>query len=725
MKIASKLISEATPNSRRTILLSQTLYKAADPSVNQKFEESRRTPSKPVVEIPSETPASVRKRKRTAKIHQMFEKPLMTLVSAESNNVGSLSPAAIGMAPSTISKTRLNQTFSIAPETKKPAITSPVKNLSPVKTSQRSSKGSKRESPVKVQKVSPLKAAQKPSPLKEPKPASIKSQRVSPIKKSPQVSAPPVAATPKAPVVEFVAPQSVLRSSKRPRKPVDTSIFNEDVSAVSSPAMKKQNKFSEAPIFPTVSINSQSHVKIVPQTPQTVPVAPPVMPVSSKVSNFPTIIVPLTAAKTEETSSNEDLVTLATSSKRTPLRVQPTRTPTRTKSAIPSLSDYSAAAKIAVIEVAKNINSASAAPSVQNSVSVTPKVEPWTSKFIQKEPTIVAPSVNLSKSSLNVNIKPVDQSKISGLSNLTSGTTASVPVVPRFPLNLANISNITKSTTTLLKSESPHLEKPAAIVPESPLSRAKRIDLENSSREEMMKSKTIAAEIKTEIPPIKVSDAKSTDSVFKVAKDSVLKTSTDITVNTSVQQQQTSKLPVKPKSAATVLPSPKIPSRLAEAFSGIDSELPPIDIGLVDDEKILKNVLNGSSANATESAGFVNPKMKKQGPGVSVTNNTNNNSINSSNNNNNNVSNNAEIQVNSQLHRTAVLNSAARKVNSNNNININSDNNKSLNPKQQTAVQPSQTNAALPSTPKPQPQSVAPSTKLDTSSPSLPEILSE
>lgn len=712
MKIASKLISEATPNSRRTILLSQTLNKSEIPPPRK---SPQNIPSKPlVIDIPAATPVSVRKRRRAAKIHQMFETSLISLATAASSSseAGSLSPAAIVKAPSTITKTRLNQSFTLNESAK-------TVNQSPAK---------------KSQKVSPIKE-KKTSPSKEIVNKKFSSERVSIV-----ASAPSVAATPKVPVVEFVAPQSVLRSSKRPRKPTDTSIYNEDASSIASPASKKQAKFSEPSIFPTVSINSQSQVKITPQTPVTTVPAVPVIQVSAKVSNVPAIIVPLTAVNTEEYSSNEDLNSLASTSKRTPLRVQPSRTPTRTKSAIPSLSDYSAATKIAVIEVAKNLNSNANTNtnSTNNSVvnsSATPKVEPWTSKYIQKDPvvtTVVPPVVNLSKSGLSVNIKPVDTSKISGLA-ISSGT-ASVPIVPRFPLNLANISNITKSTTSLLKSEisntnvtnnvSTSKNDPSSIssanVPESPLSRAKRIDLENSSKEEKMKNimelkKKSTTEIKSESVEPK-SEVKSNVSDSRTA--SVPNSNTSKTINVSAVDvpsiSLSSKLPIKPKSSSTVLPSPKVPSRLAEAFSGIDSELPPIDIGLVDDEKILKNVLSKTGAGTggtVESNGFINPRMKKQPLNNTV------NSINS--NSNNNINN--EAQTNSQLHRTAVLNSAARKVNGNTNTEASKE--KTLSATKITGTQQQLTTTAttFPSTPKPP----ASSTKLDTSSPAFPEILSE
>ncbi len=715
MKIASKLISEATPNSRRTILLSQSLSKSEIP-LSRKSEVPQCTPSKPLlVEVPAATPVSVRKRKRAAKIHQMFETSLISLATAASSEIGSLSPATIGKAPSTITKTRLNQTFST---------NEPVKIVSPILK--------KTQSPVKrSQKASPVKG-KKTSPHKEPSREEYSHPRAS-------NNIPSVATTPKAPVVEFVAPRSALRSSKRPRKLVDTSIYNEDVSTVASPATKKQAKFTDASIFPTVSINSQTQVRITPQTPAAIVPAAPVIQISAKVSNVPTIIVPLTASKVEEFSSNEDLTAIESTSKRTPLRVQPSRTPTRNKSAIPSLSNYSAATKIAVIEVAKNLNSnTNTNNSVLNSSSATPKVEPWTSKFIQKESsaaTISAPSVNLSKAGLSVNIKPVDTSKISGLSG--SSGTAAVPIVPRFPLNLANISNITKSSTTLLKSELSNNTNTTSdttsnnttttfnnssisvVVPESPLSRAKRIDSENSSKEEKMKSmmelkkKSMLETKSVSVSKVSETTIMTSETYIKLPSSSNIAAKT-ITVtavdNNQNNIQSSSKLPVKPKSSLTVLPSPKVPSRLAEAFSGIDSELPPIDIGLVDDERILKSVLSGSKNNGVgaESNGFINPKMKKQPTNVTANSNSNSNTMN-----------NSETQTNSQLHRTAVLNSAARKVNG-----AATETTKEKPPSTKTTgTQQQQHNkvAPLPSTPKP-PTSSA---KLDTSSPSFPEILSE
>ena len=125
--------------------------------------------------------------------------------------------------------------------------------------------------------------------------------------------------------------------------------------------------------------------------------------------------------------------------------------------------------------------------------------------------------------------------------------------------------------------------------------------------------------------------------------------------------------------------------------------------GLTDDETILKNVLAGrtaTSSNSSGSSGLANPKMKKQ-PAV----------------------NNSNVPVTvipatpttaaTQLHRTAVLNSAARKINP-------------------ATTAPSTTGPSikqnLPTTPKPQPIIAVPSkapVNLDTSSPNLPEIHSE
>lgn len=88
-----------------------------------------------------------------------------------------------------------------------------------------------------------------------------------------------------------------------------------------------------------------------------------------------------------------------------------------------------------------------------------------------------------------------------------------------------------------------------------------------------------------------------------------------------------SRLPVKPKNS--VLPSPKVPSRLAEAFTGIDAELPPIDFGLIDDDKALNqelgkitkstttpsavapSALNASSANSLHKTAVLNSSQTK------------------------------------------------------------------------------------------------------------------
>lgn len=695
MKIAGKLISEATPNSRRNILLSSTMARVEPQPQKQPFEASS---------VPVATPFSARKRNRAAKIREMFQTPLLSLATAATSKgteIGSLSPAEIDLAPSTISNnSKLSQVHT--------AVRAPSAKASPIKSPlRRSQRASPAKSPLKrSQRVSP---ARKPSPLKE---------QIS------QASVAAVAATPNAsrpPLVEFVAPQSVLRSSKRPRKQIDTSIYSEDVNSAASPGVKKQAKFADPSIFPTVTVNSQIHVKITPpQTPQmTAPSISVIMPpnstrVSNVSTNVPAIIIPLSAARAEEeTSSSEDLTALAsTSSKRTPLRVQSMRTPTRAKAVIPSLSDYSAATKIAVIEVAKNhvshLNSANHLNNVNtvNNVtstpvsSATPKVEPWTARFMQKDSSAAtlttAPPV---KSSFNINIKPVDTSKISGFSN--SNGSSAVPIVPKFPLNLGNISNITKSTTSSLLAET-MTAKPAAnpvAPPESPLTRAKRIDTENSSRDEKLKTMMTGTDkLKKAIGELSSEGITTVTApaIAPVTVPATVQPKAGTTAATTVHIKATttataSKLPIKPKSATAVLPSPKIPSRLAEAFSGIDSELPPLDMaGMVDDDKILKTVLGGGSAS---SSGLSNPKMKRQqqpavNPAPTAVPST-------------------PVTAATQLHRTAVLNSAARKINP------------PAKPNLQTA---------LPTTPKPQISASVPSktpVSLDSSSPQLPEIHSE
>jgi trimeric autotransporter adhesin len=718
MKIASKLISEASPNSRRNILLSQSL--ATTKVQSTPISEKNKTD---YIAIPAQTPASVRKRNRTAKIHQMFQTPLMTLASAANkescgnNSVETFSPSNVNVAPSTISRpSKLNQVHGLTdePSVRKP---SPVNEIAPIVPERTASPF------TSMAKVSSKKSSPAKEPLKRPSPLR-KSPKVSPAKQNDRVAdfktqIPSVAATPKVPIVEFVAPQSVLRSSKRPRKP---TIFHDESSSTASPAFKKQAKLTDSAIFPAVSVNSQSQVKITPQTPVAVQVTVPALaplPQSTRSSNVPAIIVPLSAAKLEDSSSTEDLHDLSKNTRKTPLRVQPAKTPlraqpaktpTRAKAVIPSLSDYSAAAKIAVIEVAKNTTNNNN-NNGSNFISGTTKVEPWTSKYIQKE----APT----KASLNVNVKPVDTSKISGFSSAT------VPIVPRFPLNLANISNITKTAIITdpveikpaataqntkviptISSSSSASSQPTVTAPppESPLTRAKRIDLENSNREEKLKT---MMETKADKLNKVMGDLKSSEKRIESIRNA----------STAVNSASSSKLPVKPKANATALPSPKIPSRLAEAFSGIDSELPPIDIGLVDDEKILKNVLNGASTKealssssssstttktktATAPAGFVNPKMKKS-PAII---NNENNPINSSNSNNANPTATPNNSA-TQLHKTAVLNSAARKINES----------------KHTTKPPVTATVNIPSTPKPLPSK----TSTDNSSPFLPEIPSE
>ena len=733
MKIASKLISEATPNTRRTILLAQSLKNSSIGAGTRKSDVPQDTPNRHSmrIEIPEATPVSARKRKRTAKINQLFETSLMSLASAaslekESVSAGLLSPTGIGRAPGTISKSRLNQVYTTDDNKKETALMissttmkskSPVKENSPLtysKASLKSSPSKKVHSPMRrSQRLSPSrvdaisdKATQKSSTLKEPKRIPAIFPDIVSVETT--IPASSIHSTPKAPFVEYVAPQSALRTSKRPRKLHDTSVYNDEASA-RSPVKQNHPKYSDSSVFPTVvSINSQSRVKLIPQTPipsdLVINEIQPQPQFSSRISiissNVPTIIVPLSAAKQEDYSSNDDL---SVTSKRTPLRVQqPSRTPTRTKSAIPSLSDYSAATKFAVIEVAKN-------STLNNNISATPKVEPWSSKYLQKEaqkaPPLLVPAVNLSKTGLNVNIKPVDTSKISGYSN------GAIPIVPKFPLNLSSISNITKAST-IIKSD--QTATPIVKVPESPLTRAKRIDSENSHREEKIKiimdnnSDRNNKFMPTSEPGAKDSNLKDADLHHNIRN-----------LNSQRTQNQhafmSSKLPIKPKTTANnTLPNPKIPSRLAEAFSGIDSELPPIDIGLVDDEKILKKVLNGSTAS--ESAAFVNPKMKKQ-PAIAAVNN------------NNNIESQSSSNSSAQLHRTAVLNSAARKVNAEKTTEMTENRPVISKQPQQHHHQQQKHNhqnkqQIAPNTPKPS-VTASKATKLDTSSPLLPEIPSE
>jgi hypothetical protein len=147
---------------------------------------------------------------------------------------------------------------------------------------------------------------------------------------------------------------------------------------------------------------------------------------------------------------------------------------------------------------------------------------------------------------------------------------------------------------------------------ESPLSRAKRMDSENKARED--KLKTLMAG-KAEILKKSISDVQSPESEVESKK-----TVESIKATTMRPAMQSSKLPVK----ANVLPSPKVPSRLAEAFSGQDAELPSIDMGLAEDERTVSKVLAGGSAILT-------PKLPA-------------------------------TPSQAQLHKTAVINSASRKM---------------------------------------------------------------
>ena len=819
MKIASKLILTATPNSRRNILLLQhaaarnnsnlieSSTKLANTNVTEKIiiqqiDTPQATISNENIAISNEnismaTPISVRKRNRTAKINSIFETRLMSLATAaESNNgtssASALSPAAINVAPNTITRvSKLNQ-VSVKALPKK---TSPLKEV----IHKRQSLVKKVSSPIK-------KSSQKSSPLKDRVPPIKKSSpKTSPVKLEIQIPQKLIPSTPsKVSLVEFVAPQSVLRSSKRPRKQTDSSIYED---APNSPVHKKFH-FADASIFPTVSINNQSNVKMTPV------VAPAVKltltqpqasqqnttRVSNVSSNVSEIIVNLapTTIDNEGHSSNEDLTTISLA-KRTPLRVQPSRTPTRSKAVIPSLSDYSAAAKISVIEISKNNNPA------------TPKVEPWTNRFIQKDKDKDLPVSN-AKSAFNIIVKPVDTSKISGFNSSTNSMGSSAPIVPKFPLNLANISNITKYTNTNLNSSinllnfkskdnqtsttasattststsaSASISTTTASIPppESPLTRAKRIDSENTSREEKYKNylesksdklKRAIGELRSsdeseselkkqqQTASVKMAEVKEIDTIKpEIGSKSVnIKSDSESSLMTTIEQSKsalqipisattitTSKLPVKPKSAITVLPSPKIPSRLAEAFSGIDSELPPIDIGLVEDEKILKKTGSNSGSNINSISGFINPKMKKIIPtntneslqvqvkqqqlntstiSVSVSASSQSQNQTSNNSNSLNVTNANTGAGGAQLHRTAVLNSAARKLNvpsSTTNLNnVNETSNPKLS-KLPSVSSNKSVQAPAPSTPKPKPSI----NKIagDNSSPVLPEIHSE
>ncbi len=463
------------------------------------------------------------------------------------------------------------------------------------------------------------------------------------VSEEPVNCAPP--ATPKVTIpvpqveVEFVAPQSILRSSKRTRKPVE---FSSAYPEQATPAAKKPNtNTSTIPAIQALKMTAPICTPLQPVTDE--PIPPRSLSIAEQ-SNVPSIIVPGLASKNSEaSSSNEEVYP-----KRTPIRL---KTPSRIKASLPSLADHS---KISLIEIQKSVTKESyLAAKATPKATATPKVEPWTSRFL-KESVKPTPAVPL------LVVKPVDTSKISGFAGSTSIPIANVPIVPKFPLNLANIASVTKSTNALeavkvaesfksaeaskvaeiaklpetakltesvksnepskpvepfIKAETLKMVGKEPTPEESPLSRAKRIDMENKAREE--KLKTLMAD-KTERLKKSIEEVQSPESEVEKQKRTEPIKPLPATMKPSMQS---SKLPVK----ANVLPSPKIPSRLAEAFSGIDSELPSIDIGLVEEEKVVSKVLAGSSAIMT-------PKLPAT-PSQAL------------------------------LHKTAILNSASRKMN--------------------------------------------------------------
>jgi hypothetical protein len=492
----------------------------------------------------------------------------------------------------------------------------------------------------------------------------------SPLKASMPIPALSAAAnTPKVKtaIVEFVAPQSIARTSKRPRRSLDSSVFEESSNVLATPVARRQtaldmtctpnmSQASGTASFPgphSIYIASRPSVTLIaPSAP--LPVKEPVSaaPVAPNVPKIP-IVAPVTGQTAEGSMQIPP-----SAPKRTPIRVQPARTPTRPKAVIPTLGDYSTSKRVSVIEVAKahlastapalmtgsattkpNNSTASltATPSVP--VAATPKVESWTSKFFTGEKPTIAASITAS----NVTIKPLDTSKLISAPVIP---VANVPNVPKFPLNLANISNISSlakasatqqqqqqhdaSAKPVALSKPPNQQHPAnAFPPESPLSRAKRIDSENALKEQQIQSQMASKAdrlkqamgqlrssdelkavvnveeapnqeaIRVKAEPVVIIEGSEAEGLVDTATTAAAIATT--TVTGIAPPISSSKLPVKPR--APVLPSPKIPSRLAEAFSGIDSELPPIDIGLVDDEQVLQRVLaNKEDAVKTQQA---------------------------------------------------------------------------------------------------------------------------
>lgn len=545
------------------------------------------------------------------------------LIESEQAAVDLNSPSSINIAPASVTRFRFHDALSAGPTIVPESATRPK---------------AKQETLLPDPDSTPLKNVQQKSKaddalvsLNEPLATTMAEQSKPPA--TPKVAAP----VPQV-EVEFVAPQSVLRSSKRPRRPVELLAYSE----VSASATKKAATAVSSSAIPAIQALKITTATSTPSKPalaaESVPPPAPSVPksmVRSESIAMSAFTVPSLAQKNPETSSsNEEVLP-----KRTPIRL---KTPSRAKAALPSLADPG---KIAVIEVPKSISKDSLASTRQTPIatatpkaSATPKVEPWTSRFL-KDISKAAPAVPLAA-------KPVDTSKISGFSGSASIPVANVPIVPKFPLNLANIASVTKSISSistsstatatapvvqdtkkeLIKEEGVKQDnaKPAleaktrpAVVPESPLSRAKRIDMENKAREDRLKR--LIANKSSSTDQVKIPE--STVVEVKTPAGSVAKPATSVVK--APPPMQSSKLPVK----TNILPSPKVPSRLAEAFSGVEAELPPIDDGLVEEETILNKVLAGGSAAAPVTLKV--PATPSQ----------------------------------AQLHKTAVLNSVSKKLN--------------------------------------------------------------
>ena len=556
------------------------------------------TPSAPKNATVQQTPVKIPSSKKT--------KTITYRVLDSEKQVDLNSPSSINIAPASVTRFRYHDALSngptIVPEsatrsktrtTAVAATSLPDPDATPLKQSTKAKPESLVDEPVNS----------------EPEPVPLATPKVS-VSTAPQLD------------VEFVAPQSILRSSKRTRKPVEFSAYSESA----TPATKTPN----IPAIQALKLTAAASTPLRPSTADTAPLPVPSAPKSvtthTEQPNLPSIIVPsLVAKNSEASSSNEEVFP-----KRTPIRL---KTPSRGKAVLPSLADPN---RIAVIEVPKSVSKEPVvATKATPKNSATPKVESWTSRYLKEsvKNTLAVPLL----------VKPVDTSKISGFSGSATIPVANVPIVPKFPLNLANIASVTKSmnaieAATAKPAETPkdpiktaellikiaeptkvkEIPKPSAPTPleESPLSRAKRMDMENKAREEKLKSLMAdkAGRLKQSIGEVQSPES-------EVESKKAAETIKPVVTATMRPTMQSSKLPVK----ANILPSPKVPSRLAEAFSGQDVDLPSIDSGLLEDEKTVSKVLAGGSAIMTPKA----PATPSQ----------------------------------TQLHKTAVLNSASRKMN--------------------------------------------------------------